>query len=745
MPTEAGAQAAPTYLIQNALESILAVYPSAREQDPGQHPEVPALFQAAQAELAASPPLRDGGYRFRWSVGERRWTASPYVAWMDPRETRTARTGLFASLVFATDMSKVYLVLQVGAEEARKRFGTADGLDSVRSRVKAIRLRYPSLREHGFVLDAPGDLGGAPAERDDFEAGVVLYKPYLRNRVPEDARLLDDVGALTACYQDYISSRPEVRNPDPSSWVLRVDPRHFDLQGAVRQLDELRWPVGDGEAGIEAGDRAFLFEAGPRPGVVALASVVGDPDDGPRPEVEEKFLLDAAALPGPLSVRLRIDRVLPERLTLEEWRGHPHLAKHGIARGDEAPLQRLDGKQAASLRTLADRTAERPFEVALALPAVGERIADQGYRFEPWQLACYAAALRTKPFVILAGVSGTGKSKLPALLAEATGGRFELMAVRPDWTDSSDVLGYVDLQHRFRPGRLLEVARRARNDPAHHYTLIVDEMNLARVEHYFAEVLAHIEDRRPAPRGGFESSPLLGVGVQESDQVWAKQTLPPNLALVGTVNMDESAHGFSRKVLDRAFTMEFSDIDLSSWSPEGRPEGYVQPWPVRAWYPRAVRLGGLRNLDDSEQAAVERVVTVLGEANRHLLASQLQVGYRTRDEVALFVLHARELADGFVTREGHAVDPLDLALQMKILPRLSGGSHPVRCTLRGLLGWAFDGRQLGADDDGAEIVHRWEDAGRPFALEGARMPRTAARLALMWDRLQNEGFTSFWL
>jgi hypothetical protein len=408
-------------------------------------------------------------------------------------------------------------------------------------------------------------------------------------------------------------------------------------------------------------------------------------------------------------------------------------------------VQSFSPRQTKSLLTLANRTAALPFEVGLALPDVVQRIEDQGFHFQPWQIACYVAALRTKPFVILAGVSGTGKSRLPALLAEATGGHWELISVRPDWTDSSDILGYVDLQYRFRPGRLLEIIRQARNQPGTHFVVIVDEMNLARVEYYLAEVLSHIEDRRPAPRGGFESSPLLGLELGQADAVWAKQNLPPNLALVGTVNMDESTHGFSRKVLDRAFTMEFSDINLNSWSPANKVGGYVAPWPMKAWFPRAIRLGGLRRIQDLEKGRIEQAIEVLVEANQYLASSQLQVGYRVRDEVALFLLHCQDLQPCFVTHAGDAVDPLDLALHMKILPRLVGGSHPVRCTLRGLLGWAYDGSKSHQDDDGSDILRSWEEAGRPWSLPEARFPRTAARLALMWDRLQNEGYTSFWL
>jgi hypothetical protein len=135
------------------------------------------------------------------------------------------------------------------------------------------------------------------------------------------------------------------------------------------------------------------------------------------------------------------------------------------------------------------------------------------------------------------------------------------------------------------------------------WTCIVDEMNLARVEQYFAEVLSLIEDRHPAPGGGFASQPLLSRLPREEDTEWAAVNLPPNLALIGTVNMDETTHGFSRKVLDRAFTLELSDIDLTLWA-EAAPVTHDRPaWPVSVWYPRATSLAGLRGAGGGGAAA----------------------------------------------------------------------------------------------------------------------------------------------
>lgn len=392
------------------------------------------------------------------------------------------------------------------------------------------------------------------------------------------------------------------------------------------------------------------------------------------------------------------------------------------------------------------KVPSKPFIMDEKVSELIQTILSQGYTFEPWQIATYVCALKTKPFVILAGVSGTGKSKLPSLIAKATGAERLLIPVRPDWTDSSDVLGYCNLQGNFRPGSLLSFAKDAEVSKGKQFVCIMDEMNLARVEHYFAEVLSQIEDRHTCDSGGFASYPLINQKLRDEDQHWAKQGLPANLAIVGTVNMDESAHGFSRKVLDRAFTIEFSEINLYSWEKSSDDESGLNnyDWPIEAWYPRAIRLGELSDVTDQDREAINQVVKALTEINEILIKAQLQVGFRIRDELALFVLHARDMISSFVDHQGNKVDPLDTAIQMKVLPRIIGGSSAIRQVVMELLAWST-GQKVGTDTDAQSLIESWMNAGRPSALPNAKFPRTAARLCLMWDRLMNEGFTSFWM
>lgn len=433
--------------------------------------------------------------------------------------------------------------------------------------------------------------------------------------------------------------------------------------------------------------------------------------------------------------------------------------RHGEIPNDSEMLKDLE----QLLRTYDEYLGRQPFR-ELATPALNATpgpphedfrlesavheaisyIANRGFVYEPWQIAQYITAIRTKPFVILAGITGTGKSKLPALVAEATGGESKLVPVRPDWTDSADVLGYTDLENNFRPGPVLELAHSAAANTDQFCTCIIDEMNLARVEQYFAEVLSQIEDRHPQVNGGYRTGPLVRQVAKEADAEWGDVVIPENLAIVGTVNMDESTHPFSRKVLDRAFTIELSEVNLAQWNPKGERRRPVATWPVASWNPIKIQLSELTNPTDQQLSEISRAIAALQAVNILLRSAQLQVGYRTRDEVAFYLLHAQQIANAFVDHEGNAVDPLDLALQMKVLPRIAGDSNAIKRAVFGLLGWATSGVPLETYDEVNTILDSWEMLGRPSSLANSEYPRLAARLCLMGQRLAVDGYTSYW-
>ncbi len=204
------------------------------------------------------------------------------------------------------------------------------------------------------------------------------------------------------------------------------------------------------------------------------------------------------------------------------------------------------------------------YNISDELTRISQYISAKGFSYEDGFIENFYLSLKAKPFVILAGTSGTGKTKLVKLFAEAIGatvdnGRYKLVPVRPDWSDSTDLFGYVDLNGQYIPGALTEFIITAISDQTKPYFLCLDEMNLARVEYYLSDILSIIETRH------FDNDQITTDTIAESDIAVAshgKLFLPENLYIIGTVNMDETTFPFSKKVLDRANTIEFSYVNL---------------------------------------------------------------------------------------------------------------------------------------------------------------------------------------
>jgi len=251
-------------------------------------------------------------------------------------------------------------------------------------------------------------------------------------------------------------------------------------------------------------------------------------------------------------------------------------------------------------------------------------------------------ALDHKRFVLLAGLSGTGKTSLARAYAQAYCTALKLpfdrhylqIAVRPDWTDPTALLGYYNPLSNppaFESTSTLNLLIEAQGNPEQPYFLCLDEMNLARVEHYFAPFLSAMEGQ----------STFLAIHAERDgiDGIPDRIPWPRNLFILGTVNMDETTHAFSDKVLDRAFSFELWTADLKAWR-------------VQA----ALSFATTEVLDD--------VLPVLEELYQALLPARRHFGYRTCHEIVAFCQGVPATIDRKVV--------LDMAILTKILPKVRG-------------------------------------------------------------------------
>lgn len=334
------------------------------------------------------------------------------------------------------------------------------------------------------------------------------------------------------------------------------------------------------------------------------------------------------------------------------------------------------------------------------------------------------AALRTKPFAILAGHSGTGKSQLVRRLAYMTcnnellikegegktaPGNYCMVQVKPNWHDSTDLLGYYSEmgERHFVNTPFVEFVCKAYAYPDTPFFVCLDEMNLAPVEQYFAEYLSAIESMENKD-GVWLTDPLVEVDktgekdasgkekvdVEIVDQImkgaaskdaadWIQAhglTIPKNLFVVGTVNMDETTCQFSRKVLDRAMTLLMNGVKFSDMAASKKPseEDLLDEAGLDFF---------LKGEERGTVGAAESAL--LDGINEPLANTPFVVAYRFANEYALYEaawlkLNAVDLAAANEEeKKKYAMEALDHVVMMKLLPRIHGERGTVRVLFEG--------------------------------------------------------------
>ncbi|USB33937.1 hypothetical protein [Paenibacillus sp. YPG26] len=313
-----------------------------------------------------------------------------------------------------------------------------------------------------------------------------------------------------------------------------------------------------------------------------------------------------------------------------------------------------------------------------------------------------------------------------------------MIPVRPDWSDPSDLLGYKDLSGAYRPGRLSEVLVEA-SDPANQhkpYFICLDEMNLARVEYYFSDVLSIIETQEWQDERIITSSLINKDSLRLEDQLtYGDLHLPDNVYLIGTVNMDETTHPFSKKVLDRANTIEFNYINLEQY-PTYTQLANEEVLKVNNSFLRSEYLQ-LVDVYRDYQDLIHKTTEKLVKINNILEEIHSHVGFRIRDSICFYMVYNQR----FKLRTDD--EAFDTQLLQKILPRVQGSSSSVKRVLLQLMQGAL-GKSLSVTElmeDASELYLRWNSMGEA----DAKHPQSARKIAFMLRRLEEDGFTSYWL
>ena len=394
----------------------------------------------------------------------------------------------------------------------------------------------------------------------------------------------------------------------------------------------------------------------------------------------------------------------------------------------------------------------------------------------------YLSAIRTKPFLLLAGISGTGKSRIVKEMAYAScpdegdlrkdktsPGNYCLVEVKPNWNDSTELLGYETVldggnYHLTKFVKFLIKAMQHENVP---FFVCLDEMNLAAVEQYFAEFLSILESRKDVD-GTIKSEPLIPAAIFEKYQqklhkelfptkdssntstgagcyttdgtaVYLHRTyaklmeeglrIPRNLIVVGTVNMDDTTYQFSRKVIDRAMTIEMNEVNLNDMFDTEKPDAlsYREDVVDKGLFfaPFAQSNNALQQMNGERELLEKKIKATIGQTDADgtttpdsleaiLGKTPFRIAYRVVNELILhfYALRWENKEAEFEELYNKALDNI---LMMKVLPRIEGNEDLVKEPLAQLATWT----------------------------SGA-YPKANAKIVEMRGRLERSHFTSFW-
>ena len=374
----------------------------------------------------------------------------------------------------------------------------------------------------------------------------------------------------------------------------------------------------------------------------------------------------------------------------------------------------------------------------------------------------YITAIKSKPFLLLAGISGTGKSRIVRELAKACWEKgsteyedpkpknFEMVQVKPNWHDSSELIGYVSRVSGspvFVAGDFLKFVAKAWENLEVPHFLCLDEMNLAPVEQYFAEYLSVVESRKADENGNISTDPILKSDEQwyfnltaqltRDDEVRARFNkdgiaIPQNLIVVGTVNMDETTFSFSRKVLDRAMTIEMNEVDLYG----GLDDRHEKIGKLEAGNLIGTAVEGVDVYRENKEVC-DTALNYLQAVNLNLDGTPFKVAYHTRNEFLLYVVnnlpYNKDKDGQEIPQQEVIARALDEITSMKILSRIEGDSDKIGNLLEELEKTVSE--QL-KDISGKEYSEKKNDGEKVYSVSLAKLKEMEGRL--------KSGYTSFW-
>lgn len=657
--------------LKSDFSRVMNNYLSARKEDYTDHPLADFIRNGIPVKikkLVNNFDKESDTKRVKGSAGMATWARVPWISIMDERETTSAKEGVYLVYLFSQDMNRLYLTLMQGVTEFREKYDSAQEVrEALNERGEEIKKMIDNLGD--AKTDKNINLASSGIGKD-YEYGTILYKNYDRESLPPNEKLTKDLIQFLDIYNEYLSSTDEV------SYQEEIQEEDIISKKASMNFFEF----------IE--NEGFLYDK----------------------KIIENFLLALKVKPfviltgntgtGKTKLAQLYGKYLNMHYNTESKKGKNDVVTTDVKVGKAYKHKGWTFPKNDLFEVMPElEDVEGVYDIEVdSIPGEGklELTPRLFYKGNVEEISQRLKELSEEDDSIRVNLKiDIDQSEEEVFDYEVDNQKlYEVIPVGSDWTDNQNIVGFYNvITNEYHKTEALNLILQAKNETGKPHLLLLDEMNLSHVERYFSDFLSAIESNELVPLHNNE----------DELEIPSEISIPNNLLIVGTVNVDETTYMFSPKVLDRANTIEFLPIPAEEYMnleseiekpSEEKNVEYLEN-PLSNLEIKEMSIEELRkNFSDVDTSGGDAFWNVFTEElhkfQQTLKEANFDFAFRVIDEITKFMFVAW-IYEGKPSPWENWRRYLDAQIKQKILPKLHGSQRELGDVLKNLFELCYEG------------------------------------------------------
>ncbi|MDO9493110.1 MrcB family domain-containing protein [Acetobacterium sp.] len=587
--------------------------------------------------------IQSGHYQVLGFAGDNQWAEIPWVKVLDKQIDSIYSEDLYLAYILAMDSCKLYLAIVYGEEGVGVRSLSEKASEY---RKKIVTGKYQTNHQEILLANA------------SLVSGIVCYREYTETEMPEDAVLAAEFEDFRKMYECCLAPDQGTDNAAVSGEPIAAIIKELDDRVENKALEEIPEPP---EIFIQE-RTAEQQEPASEPIPAEIVTVIFDNTIEEKPG-EEKLREESLIAENPIETEAvpeepkarHQEHLGAEIQKHEDLKITAEIQTEMAAAAAEADIVQADAQaQEVSGQSFIRYPAKNEY-LPPYLQLVQAKMGNKGYYYPAELIKAYYLSIKSKPFVMIKGRVGSGKTSFPRLFAEAIGassenGRFKRLLVGKNWADDSHLMGHLDSRGHFIPGPIMLMLKAAKEYPDKPHFFLLDEMDQSPAADYLRLLLEGINGSKEP----FLNREDFGADITAFRE-YGSLNFPDNLYIIATINEGPDRFPVDSRVIDSGNVIPMPVVEIGVFPDYGSPVG-DSDWENNAFKIHS-QAKGLPEI-------LERLMRLLNEVQQLLIAYDCPMGYRGKNEILAFGINSG--AEGLFNEQ----EVIDLAILQRILPAL---------------------------------------------------------------------------